>query len=104
MRCMQRPVITPAPAASAKEAGVLEPLMESVAELDEIPLSFAQQRLWFLDQLEPNSPLYNVPVALRLSGPLDVTVLQAALNHVIARHEVLRTNFVATHGEPKQLI
>jgi amino acid adenylation domain-containing protein len=71
---------------------------------DVIPLSFAQQRLWFLDQLEPNSALYNIPAALRLRGPLDRAALQKALDLIVTRHEALRTCFVQ-HGEwPAQQI
>ncbi len=68
------------------------------------PLSFAQQRLWFLNQLEPESPAYNESRAYRLSGVLDVAALQRALDQVVARHEVLRTNFVSVDGNPTQVI
>ncbi|HZN91762.1 MAG TPA: condensation domain-containing protein, partial [Myxococcales bacterium] len=69
-----------------------------------MPLSFAQQRLWFLDQLEPNNPLYNVPVALRLSGALDVPALEKSLGELIRRHEALRTTFRVERGQPVQVI
>lgn len=69
-----------------------------------IPLSFAQQRLWFLDQFEPDSAFYNIPAALRLPGPLSVYALQKALNSVVKRHEVLRTAFSVVDGEPSQVI
>jgi amino acid adenylation domain-containing protein len=68
------------------------------------PLSFAQQRLWFLDQLNPNSSLYNMPVALRLNGVLDVAALHRGLRVLIARHEVLRTIFALVDGQPMQII
>jgi amino acid adenylation domain-containing protein/non-ribosomal peptide synthase protein (TIGR01720 family) len=70
----------------------------------EPPLSFAQQRLWLLDQLEPGNPFYNIPLALRLQGPLDHLVLQKTFSEIIRRHEVLRTNFVIVDGPPRQLI
>ena len=68
------------------------------------PLSFAQQRLWFLDQLEPNSSLYNISTALRLTGALNVDALQESLITIIERHEALRTTFACVDGEPVQLI
>src|SRR5438477_7382120 len=69
------------------------------------PLSFAQLRLWFLDQLEPGSADYNLPWLFRLRGPLDTAVLADALNDLAARHEVLRTRFVVDEdGDPLQLI
>jgi amino acid adenylation domain-containing protein len=67
-------------------------------------LSFAQQRLWFLHQLEPGNPVYNQPKAIRLSGPLHAPLLQQALDQIVARHEVLRTKFVAIDGNPVQVI
>ena len=68
------------------------------------PLSFAQQRLWFLHQLEPLSPFYNVPKALRLVGALNVPALQRTLDVIVARHEVLRTTYEAVDGYPMQMI
>ncbi|HEY0607350.1 MAG TPA: amino acid adenylation domain-containing protein, partial [Herpetosiphonaceae bacterium] len=70
-----------------------------------LPLSFAQQRLWFLDQLEPNSPLYNVPTAVKLAGRLDVAALHWSLDQIARRHEILRTTFAADNtGQPRQII
>jgi len=71
---------------------------------DSAPLSFAQQRLWFLNQLEPESPAYNESRAYRLSGVLDMAALQRALDQFVARHEILRTNFVSVEGHPTQVI
>ncbi|MCP4656731.1 MAG: AMP-binding protein, partial [bacterium] len=69
-----------------------------------VPLSFAQQRLWFLDQFERGSAMYNLPNALRLSGRLDLAVLERSLNEIVRRHEALRTNFAGTGGQPSQVI
>ena len=68
------------------------------------PLSFAQQRLWFLDQLEDGNVAYNVPSAIRLKGKLDLDTLEAALNDVVARHESLRTIFGQDENGPVQII
>src|SRR6185503_1660198 len=69
-----------------------------------MPLSFAQQRLWFIDQLEPGNPVYNTPRGVRLRGTLDVTALERALTELVRRHEALRTTFRDLHGEPVQVI
>ena len=69
-----------------------------------MPASFAQQRLWFLDQFEGSDALYNVPVATRLRGPLDVAALERALDALVARHEPLRTAFKLLDGVPHQEI
>ncbi|HET8841668.1 MAG TPA: AMP-binding protein, partial [Ktedonobacteraceae bacterium] len=66
------------------------------------PLSFAQQRLWFLDRLEPESALYTIPLLLRLQGELDVQGLTHALTQVLQRHEILRTRFIEREGQPLQ--
>ncbi|HEY0737260.1 MAG TPA: amino acid adenylation domain-containing protein, partial [Herpetosiphonaceae bacterium] len=69
-----------------------------------LPLSFAQQRLWFLDQLQPESTAYNVSVALQLTGRIDIAALEQSLSAVVARHEVLRTNFITIGENPVQVI
>jgi amino acid adenylation domain-containing protein/FkbM family methyltransferase len=69
-----------------------------------LPLSFAQQRLWFIDQLEPMSAIYNIPAAVRLKGRLDLPVLEQTLSEIVRRHEALRTRFESRDGEPVQLI
>ncbi len=71
---------------------------------EELPLSYAQQRLWFLDQLEPNSSFYNVPLALHLAGDLQADILEKSLQKIIQRHESLRTNFATVEGNPVQVI
>ena len=69
-----------------------------------VPLSLAQQRLWFLDQLEPQSPAYNIPDFLRLNFPVDTKVLKQSVQALVQRHEVLRTTFVAVDAYPMQVI
>ena len=68
------------------------------------PLSFAQQRLWFLQQMNPQSPAYNVPVASRLLGKLNVKAMEQALNEIVQRHEALRTTFQMVDAQPMQVI
>ena len=68
------------------------------------PLSFAQQRLWFLDQYEPDNILYNIPAAIRLNGALNVKALEQSLNEIVKRHEALRTTFAVVERPPVQVI
>lgn len=69
-----------------------------------LPLSYAQQRLWFLQQLAPDSNAYNIPMAIRVTGQLDLNALNATLSEIIRRHEVLRTTFAFDDGQPQQLV
>jgi amino acid adenylation domain-containing protein len=91
-------------AARLTGAGSPAPPLVPVPREGELPLSFAQQRLWFFDQLEPESSLYNMQVALRIAGPLDAAVLARALEEIVRRHEVLRTVYAAPDGAPVQVI
>ena len=75
-----------------------------VARAQEIPLSFAQQRLWFLDQLEPGNAVYNIPNGMRLAGVLDVSALEQSLQEIVNRHEALRTTVATVDGKPVQVI
>src|SRR5215211_5492166 len=69
-----------------------------------VPLSYAQQRLWFLDQLEPNSTVYNIPDSRYFNGPLNLEALERTLSEIVQRHESLRTTFQTMDGEPVQVI
>ncbi|HEX7241707.1 MAG TPA: amino acid adenylation domain-containing protein, partial [Longimicrobiaceae bacterium] len=84
--------------------GTQAPPLVPVPRDGTLPLSFAQQRLWFLDRMEPGSAAYNVPAALRVRGDLDVEALRRALEEVVRRHEALRTVFPSTGGEPVQVV
>jgi amino acid adenylation domain-containing protein len=73
-------------------------------ELFAFPPSFAQKRLWFLDQLEPGNPAYNIPSAFHLVGSLDIPALEQSINEIIRRHESLRTTITSVDGQPVQLV
>uniref|UniRef100_UPI0010F502A8 non-ribosomal peptide synthetase n=1 Tax=Gordonia sp. GAMMA TaxID=2502241 RepID=UPI0010F502A8 len=88
---------------SGRGAGVA-PVVAVSPRPELIPLSFAQQRIWFLNRFEPGSATHNLPAVLRLSGDLDADVLHSALVDVVRRHEVLRTTFPDQAGVPYQLI
>jgi hypothetical protein len=80
------------------------PPLVPVARSDELPLSFAQQRLWFLDQLDGNNATYTIPIALQLTGPLNLSVLQLCMREIVRRHETLRTTFPTSRHTPIQCI
>jgi amino acid adenylation domain-containing protein len=84
--------------------GVSLPPIIPIASGSPLPLSFAQQRLWYIDQLHPGSSLYNCPIAVELSGDLDIQALERTLTEIIRRHEVLRTSFPIIDGNPIQHI
>ncbi len=91
-------------AASVSTGRVQAPPIVPVNRDQELPLSFAQHRLWFLDRLEPNSPFYNIPENYRIKGPLNPVILQQTVNEIIRRHEILRTGFYTVDGKPLQQI
>jgi len=78
--------------------------LQPISRDKKLLLSFAQQRLWFLDQLEPDSPAYNIPLAVRITGPLKVVALEQSINEIVRRHEVLRTTCSSVSGQPVQVI
>ncbi|HYO51042.1 MAG TPA: condensation domain-containing protein, partial [Chloroflexia bacterium] len=80
------------------------PPVQRVQRTGDLPLSFAQQRLWFLDQWQPASAAYNIPVVMRLDGPLDEDALKASINAIVGRHEALRTTFEVVGDRPAQVI
>jgi len=82
----------------------LDSSLRCVSREKNLPLSFAQQRLWFLDQLEPGSAVYNVPGALRIKGSLNAEVLERCFNEIVRRHEALRTTFSTVEEDPVQVI
>jgi amino acid adenylation domain-containing protein len=80
------------------------PAIAPVSRAGNLPLSFAQQRLWFLDQLEPGNPVYNFPIVLELNGELDTRAMQSAIDALVERHESLRTAFSVVDNAPVQAI
>lgn len=80
------------------------PQITPISKVQPIPMSFAQQRLWFLYRLMPDNPFYNMPVAMRLQGRLDRSALQQAFQSIVNRHEILRTTFTTINAQPVQII
>jgi len=103
-RLFESPTVASLAAELAQMPDLATPPIPRVAREGSLPCSFAQQRLWFIDQYETDKHLYNLPTAVRLQGKLDVAALDASLNEVVARHETLRTSFVEVAGQPVQLI
>ena len=91
-------------AVSAGGAGAAPPPIRPVPRDGSLPLSFAQERLWFLDRLQEGGAVYNVPLAVRLRGDLEIPALAAAFGEIVRRHETLRTTFPERDGEPVQVI
>ena len=91
---------------AARQAGqlLLAPPILPVPRNGDLALSFAQQRLWFFDQLEPGLSAYNIPAAVRFQGPLNLAALERSLNEIVKRHESLRTTFGKVDGRPTQVI
>ncbi len=90
--------------AAAGETGTTATAIVPVPRDGDLPLSSSQERLWFLDRLDPGSPLYNISQAFRLTGALDLPALAAALTGIVARHESLRTAFGSVRGRPRQRV
>jgi amino acid adenylation domain-containing protein len=88
----------------AERRGVPLPPLGPALRGGELPLSFAQQRLWLLDALDPGNPVFNLPSPVRLTGPLDAGVLECALTEIVRRHESLRTVFQGREGHPVQIV
>src|SRR6185503_13879724 len=87
-----------------RQAEASIPPLRPVGREGPLPLSFAQQRLWFLNRLEPDNPFYNMPLALRLDGSLDTSALARSIEVIVERHEVLRTTFKLLDGQSLQVI
>ena len=85
-------------------ASTTAPPLRRLSKREDLPLSFSQQRLWFLNQLEPSTPVYHVPMVLRLEGKLDQEALERSLNDIVRRHEVLHTAFRLKDSRPVQVI
>ena len=80
------------------------PPIKPVPRNGNLPVSFAQERLWFFDQLQPGSSIHNMRAAFRLKGSLNVALLEKSLNKIVLRHEILRTTFPSVDGQPVQSI
>src|SRR5262252_10461618 len=90
--------------AAEKRAHLADLLRRKISQPKVLPPSFAQQRLLFLDGLQPGSPLYNIPAAVRLRMPIDLPTLQRSIDEIVRRHEALRTTFRSVNGQSQQVI
>ncbi|HKE57537.1 MAG TPA: condensation domain-containing protein, partial [Pyrinomonadaceae bacterium] len=90
--------------AASENRGASGLSVKPVSRDGKLPLSFSQERLWFLDQLEPGGYTYNLLAAYRLNGQVNITALEQSINEIIRRHEVLRTVFKSAGGQPEQII
>ena len=86
------------------KTGLVAPPLVPIPRVGPVPASFAQQRLWFIDQLEPGNPIYNIPQMFRFLGKLNVEALEKSLRTIAQRHEALRTTFDTVEGQPVQVI
>jgi len=91
-------------AMAKQEQGILLPPIKRVPRNRPLPTSFPQQRMWFLDQLEPGNPLYNVAYVTRMAGPVNAQALEDSVNEIVRRHESLRTTFQSLDDQPVQVI
>ena len=87
-----------------RDSSVTKVSISKVSRDTEIPLSFSQESLWFLEQLNPGTPAYNIPLRLRIAAKIDSAILQRCLDEIVRRHEVLRTCFRVVRGSPTQII
>lgn len=94
---------TSAPAGAGSRATRLPPL-QAVPRASDMPVSHTQQRLWFIKRMDPSSYVYNVPTAMRFTGPLDQAALERSLDDLVARHESLRTRFIEVDGVPRCVV
>ena len=98
---LTKQILTQITTQDARSSVTISPFEKTTTEH---PLSFAQQRIWFINKLEPNSPAYNIAIAIRIKGQLNEVALAQSLKEIIRRHKVLRTSFKALNGEPVQVI
>jgi Condensation domain len=83
---------------------LLSSVLPPDGDFDIFPLSFAQERLWFLEQFVPGNPAYHIPLGIRLTGRIDRAALAQSIAAAVQRHEVLRTRFIALEGQPAQVV